>query len=55
MGLLVVLAVVAAVVLVVAFVVHALRADPDTDAHGWLLVVPLILLWAFVLQQLLVG
>jgi NADH:ubiquinone oxidoreductase subunit 6 (subunit J) len=54
MGLLLVLAVVGAIIVVVAMAVHALRADPSPEQHGWLVIVPLLILWLFILMQLLI-
>jgi type IV secretory pathway VirB2 component (pilin) len=46
-----VLAVVFAIVGVIALGVHALRAEPGTESHRWIVVVPLLIVLVFVLQQ----
>jgi hypothetical protein len=53
MGLLLVLAVVFAGIGVVYLFVHALRANPSEGAHGWLLVVPLLIVVIWLLQLFL--
>lgn len=54
MGLLVVLAGLALVVLAMALFVHAVRSSRG-GRHGWLVVLPLIVGFGWVLEQLIVG
>ncbi len=55
MGLLVVLTMVAAAVAVIAFWSHALRSEKSIGSHGWLAVVPLAIIFGWVLVQLITG
>ena len=53
MGMLLVLAAVVAVIGVGWLFLHALRADgDDTNRHGWLAVVPLAVIFGWVVEQL---
>jgi hypothetical protein len=54
MGLLVVLAVLAFVILAIALFVHAVRTSRG-GRHGWLVVLPLIVGFGWLLEQLIVG
>lgn len=53
MGMLVVLGVIVFIVLVGALFVHAIRKRDGR--HGWLVVVPLIVLFGWLIEQLLIG
>ena len=55
MGMLLVLSVVIAIIMLIALFTHALRTDPSPEAHKWLLVVPLLIIVAWVLQELIMG
>jgi hypothetical protein len=50
MGLLLVLAVLFAGIGVIALGVHALRVDRGMEGHGWLVVVPLVIIGIWILQ-----
>lgn len=52
---LLVVAIVAGLVAALALFVHALRSDQSTRAHGWLVVVPLLIIAGWVLETLLTG
>ena len=54
MGMLLVLAVVVAVVLVGWLFIHAVRTPEGESQHGWLAVVPLVIIFGWVVEQLLV-
>ena len=55
MGMLFALAIVLAVILALAMFVHALRSDTSERAHGWLVVVPLLIVVGWVLGMLIIG
>jgi hypothetical protein len=55
MGMLLTLAILAGVGLVGALFIHALRADPSERAHGWLVVVPLLIIAGWILGLLIMG
>jgi hypothetical protein len=55
MGLIFALAIVAVVVLAFALFVHALRADRSARAHGWIVIVPLLIIAGWLLATLLMG
>ena len=44
MGMLLALAIVLGVILALALFVHALRGNPSERAHGWLVIVPLLII-----------
>jgi hypothetical protein len=54
MGMLVVLAVVAFIALVWALFFHAVRA-PRGSRHGWIVVLPLVVAAAWLIEQLIVA
>ena len=55
MGLLLALALVGGVIFAGALFVHALRADPSERAHGWLVVIPLLIVAGWILGMLIMG
>lgn len=55
MGMLLALAIVLAVICALALFVHALRSDPTERTHGWLVVVPLLIVAGWVLEMLIMG
>lgn len=55
MGMLLALAVVAGVVLALALFVHALRCGSSERAHGWLVIVPLLIIAGWILETLIMG
>lgn len=55
MGMLLVLAIVAGVVLALALFVHALRSSPSERVHGWLVIVPLLIIAGWILETLIMG
>ena len=55
MGMLLVFGVVAALILAGALFVHALRADKGPRSHGWLVVVPLVIIFGWLLETLIIG
>jgi hypothetical protein len=55
MGMLLALAIVVGVVLALALFVHALRSSPSERAHGWLVIVPLLIIAGWILETLIVG
>lgn len=55
MGMLLALAVVLGVVLALTLFVHALRTNRSERAHGWLVVVPLLIIAGWVLGMLIMG
>lgn len=55
MGMLLILAIVVGVILALALFVHALRASPSERAHGWLVVVPLLIIAGWILETLIMG
>lgn len=55
MGMLLALAIVAGVILALALFVHALRSSPSERAHGWLVIVPLLIVVGWVLVTLIMG
>ncbi len=52
---LVVVAMLVCVAIAFALFVHALRADRSERAHGWLVVVPLLIVFGWVLEVLITG
>ena len=40
-----------------ALFVHALRSDPSPngDGHGWLVVLPLVVIFGWVIEQIITG
>jgi hypothetical protein len=54
MGLLVVLAVLAFLALAMALFIHAVRASSG-GRHGWLIVLPLVVAFGWLIEQLIVG
>lgn len=55
MGMLFALAIVLAVILALAMFVHALRSDSSERAHGWLVVVPLLIIAGWLVEMLIMG
>jgi methyl-accepting chemotaxis protein len=55
MGMVLALAVVLGVVLALALFVHALRTDRSERAHGWLVIVPLLIIAGWILETLIMG
>jgi hypothetical protein len=55
MGMLLVLAIVLGVILALTLFVHALRSGPSERAHGWLVIVPLLIIAAWILETLIMG
>ncbi len=55
MGMVFVLAIVLALVGVIALFTHALRADPSEEGHRWLVVVPLLIIVGWLLEELIMG
>jgi hypothetical protein len=55
MGMLLVVAIVAGLAAALALFVHALRSDSSPREHGWLVVVPLLIIAIWVLSTLLTG
>jgi hypothetical protein len=55
MGMLLALAIVAGVILALALFVHALRSSPSERAHGWLVIVPLLIVAGWILVTLIMG
>lgn len=47
------LAIVVGVVLALALFIHALRSGPSERQHGWLVVVPLVIVAGWVLETLI--
>jgi hypothetical protein len=54
MGMLLVVAVLIALAMLIALFVHALRSDPKSR-HGWLIAVPLIIIFGWVLEELIMS
>lgn len=54
MGMLLVLAIVVAVALVGWLFIHAVRTPEGASRHGWLAVVPLVIIFGWVVEQLVV-
>ena len=52
---LVALAVVVGFCLMLGLFVHALRSSPSEREHGWLLIVPLLIIAGWVLETLITG
>ena len=52
---LLIVAIVAGLVVALALFIHALRSDTAPQQHGWLVVVPLLIIAAWLLQTLLTG
>ena len=55
MGMLVVVLVIVALVGAGALFLHALRSDPSPNAHGWLVVLPLVVILGWVIEELITG
>lgn len=55
MGMLLALAIVLAVIAMLALFVHALRSSPSERAHGWLVIVPLLIIVGWILETLILG
>lgn len=55
MGMLFALAIVVAVILALTLFVHALRTSPSERAHGWLVIVPLLIIAGWILETLIMG
>jgi hypothetical protein len=55
MGMVFALAIVVGVILALALFVHALRSSPSERAHGWLVIVPLLIIAGWLLETLIMG
>ena len=55
MGMLLVVFALLALVGVGALFVHALRSDPSPNGHGWLVVLPLVVIFGWVIEQIIMG
>jgi hypothetical protein len=55
MGLLLALAIIVGAVGIGALFVHALRAESSERSHGWLVIVPLLIIALWVLGTLIMG
>ena len=55
MGMLLILAIVAGVIMALALFVHALGSNPSERAHGWLVIVPLLIVAGWLLETLIMG
>ena len=55
MGMLLVMALVVFIAIVIALGVHGLRADRSEERHRWLAVVPVLIIFGWVLEQLIMG
>jgi hypothetical protein len=55
MGMLLTLALLAGISFAGALFVHALRADPSERAHGWFVVVPLLIVAGWIFGTLIMG
>ena len=55
MGMLVVIAILAGLGIALALFVHALRSEPSSGAHGWLVIVPWLIISGWVLSMLITG
>jgi hypothetical protein len=55
MGMLLVVFVLLALAGAAALFSHALRSDPSPNAHGWLVVLPLIIIFGWVIEQIITG
>jgi hypothetical protein len=55
MGMLLAIAIIASVILALALFVHALRSSPSEGAHGWLVIVPLLIIAGWILETLIMG
>ena len=50
-----VLAIVVGVILALALFVHALDSNPSMRAHGWLVIVPLLIIAGWIVEMLVMG
>jgi hypothetical protein len=55
MGMLLALAIVVAVILALALFVHALGSSPSERGHGWLVIVPLLIIAGWLVEMLIMG
>ena len=55
MGMLLALAIVVGVILALALFVHALGSNPSARTHGWLVIVPLLIIAGWILEMLIMG
>jgi hypothetical protein len=55
MGMLLVVAILAGLGIALALFVHALRSEPSGEAHGWIVIVPLLIIAGWVLETLITG
>lgn len=55
MGMLLALAIVLGVILALALFVHALRSNASERAHGWLVIVPLLIIAGWIIETLIMG
>lgn len=52
---LLVVAILAGIGIALALFIHALRAEQSEGAHGWLVIVPLLIIAGWVLETLIMG
>lgn len=55
MGMVFALVIVVGVILALTLFVHALRSNSSERGHGWLVVVPLLIIVGWVLGMLIIG
>ncbi len=55
MGMLVVIFVIFALAGATALFVHALRTDASPEAHGWLVILPLLVIIGWLIEELITG
>jgi hypothetical protein len=55
MGMVLALAILVCVILALTLFVHALRSNSSERAHGWLVIVPLLIIAGWVLEMLIMG
>ena len=55
MGMVFALAIIVGVILALTLFVHALRSSSSERAHGWLVIVPLLIIAGWVLETLIMG
>lgn len=55
MGMFLVLAIVLGVILALTMFVHALRSNASERAHGWLVIVPLLIIAGWLIEMLIMG
>ena len=52
---LVVILVIVGLIGAAALFLHALRSDPSPNAHGWLVILPLLVIAGWVIEELITG